>query len=95
MGHSETYQTPCSSSLEKHISDPFTRIDKGTFLHDRPEKDVYKLLVDALRMSEQDWFKLGGKRIPNSVYDGKKSSIATFRTFVDGVERHRGYMPSW
>ena len=64
-------------------------------MHDRPEKDVYKPLIDALRMKEQDLFKIGGVSVPDSVYAGKPSSIATFRAFLSRVEQKRGYLPAW
>ncbi|KAK0702349.1 hypothetical protein B0H67DRAFT_650386 [Lasiosphaeris hirsuta] len=36
---------PTSSALDVPVSDPFTRLDNGTWLHDRPEKDVFRLLI--------------------------------------------------
>jgi splicing suppressor protein 51 len=89
------YKTPSGKSLEKYIPDPFTRLENGTCLHDRPEKDVFKLLIDALRMREQDLYKLGGEIAPRSLYSGESSSIASFREFLTGVEKKKGYMPLW
>ncbi|KAI8939989.1 hypothetical protein NX059_003712 [Plenodomus lindquistii] len=41
---------PRLKGLEKHVPNPFTRLDQGKYLHDRPQKDVYKLLIDSFRM---------------------------------------------
>ncbi|KAG9187963.1 hypothetical protein G6011_01886 [Alternaria panax] len=48
--HSTNYSAPRMKTLEKHVPNPFTRLDDGNYLHDRPEKDVYRLLIDAFRM---------------------------------------------
>lgn len=62
-------------SVEQHVPDPFTRLDDGKYLHDRPEKDVYRLLIDAFRMRSEDDMKLENKPTPNSIYTGNPSSI--------------------
>ncbi|KAJ4358294.1 uncharacterized protein N0V89_002875 [Didymosphaeria variabile] len=93
--HAHACKQKRGDNLEKYISDPFTRIDKGTYLHDRPEKDVFKLLVDAFRMRKADAYKMEGKTTPDSVYTGTASSIVPFRRFLLRVELKRGYMPSW
>ncbi|KAF1971628.1 hypothetical protein BU23DRAFT_590544 [Bimuria novae-zelandiae CBS 107.79] len=93
--HANTYKNPRSKCLEKHIPDPFTRIDKGAYLHDRPEQDVYTLLIDALRMREADMYKMQGRNAPNSVYSGAGSSISSFTDFLTRVEQKRGYLPTW
>ncbi|KAI1183095.1 hypothetical protein F5B17DRAFT_417556 [Nemania serpens] len=43
--------------LERPITKPFTRIDNNTYLHDRPEEDVYRVLIDAYRMRVEDEYK--------------------------------------
>src|SRR3569833_3487412 len=38
----------CHLKASKSLStNPFMRLDSGTWLHNRPEKDVYRLLIDA------------------------------------------------
>ncbi|KAJ4065681.1 hypothetical protein NW756_005884 [Fusarium oxysporum] len=45
----EMSQSP-KKGLEKSVPNPFTRLDNGTYLYNRPEKDVYRLLIDTYRL---------------------------------------------
>lgn len=94
IDHANTYKQKRGANLKTYIPDPFTRIDRGTYLHDRAEKDVFKLLIDAFRMRQADAFKLEGRAMPDSIYTGASSSIIPFRRFLTQVEQKRGYMPS-
>lgn len=62
--HSSTYTSARLNDLEKHIPNPFTKLDQGKYLHDRPEKDVYKLLIDSYRMRQADDLNLENKKSP-------------------------------
>ncbi|KAK8018115.1 hypothetical protein PG991_007305 [Apiospora marii] len=42
--------------LEQPISKPYTHLHERKWLHDRPEKDVYRLLIDCYRMRMEDTF---------------------------------------
>jgi splicing suppressor protein 51 len=63
---------PCSA--EEHISNPFTKLVQGTYLHDRPEKDVYQLLIDSFRWREYDDKGYGAKMTPTISLLGSRSS---------------------
>lgn len=39
---------------DKPVTKPFTRLLNNTWLHDRSEEDVYRLLIDAYRMRFED-----------------------------------------
>ncbi|KAI4610586.1 uncharacterized protein J4E87_010762 [Alternaria ethzedia] len=93
--HSSNYAAPRMKTLEKHVPNPFTRLDDGKYLHDRPEKDVYRLLIDSFRMRSEDDNKLENKPTPNSIYTGKSSSIEPFKKFLDLAETRRGLLPPW
>lgn len=69
-------------------SKPFTRLDTDRWLHDRPEDDVYRLLVDAYRLRCDDDAKYGG---------GAEHSLVDFRRFLARVEGTRGgrLLPVW
>lgn len=86
---------PQSSVLQQQVPNPFTRLEAGTYLHDRPEQDVYKLLVDCFRMRQQDNDVLEGHTDPDSVYRGAPTSIVPFRKFIDLVVSHPGLLPPW
>lgn len=39
---------------------PFTAIYHGNFLHDRSEEETFKILIDMLRMRQEDTYALEG-----------------------------------
>ncbi|KAF2681009.1 hypothetical protein K458DRAFT_479554 [Lentithecium fluviatile CBS 122367] len=73
---------PRAKNLEKHIANPFTRLESCTYLHDRSEKDVFKLLIDSFHMRQADAFKSEDRKETDSVYTGAPSSIEGFRNFM-------------
>lgn len=89
------YETPRVKNLEQHISKPFTRLDKNQWLHDRPEKDVYKLLVDAFRMRQEDSCTIDNQVDKGSIYTGAPDSIAAFRKFIQLTSTRANLLPSW
>ncbi|KAL8919230.1 MAG: hypothetical protein Q9208_006891 [Pyrenodesmia sp. 3 TL-2023] len=93
--HNTDYQSPHSKNLETQIPKPFTRLDNNTWLHDRPEKDVYKLLVDAFRMRQEDNHALEGTVDKDSVYTGARDSTAGFRKFIQLASTRANLLPSW
>ena len=93
--HSSTYSSPRLNDLEKHIPNPFTKLDQGKYLHDRPEKDVYKLLIDSFRMRQADDLNLEGKTTPRSVYTGAPSSIEPFRGYLAKAATRKVLPPWW
>ncbi|KAK4209280.1 cytochrome P450 [Rhypophila decipiens] len=80
--------------LDTHVSNPFTRLGDGTWLHDRPEKDVFTLLIDAYRLRVDDEYKFDGIASPDSLYSGGDPVIG-FQRFLDSVEHKTGLLPSW
>ncbi|VUC35463.1 unnamed protein product [Clonostachys rosea] len=89
--------TPASplKGLEKPVTKPFTKIGNGTWLHGRPETDVYRLLIDAYRLRVEDEYTMEGKMDNDSLYAGSGSGLKGFRRFVDRVASHAGLLPSW
>ena len=81
--------------IDVHISDPFTRLDQGHYLHDRSEKDVFKVLIDALRLHKHDVVNFDHAVDEGSVYAGEDSSIKDFRNFLHLATSKPGILPSW
>ncbi|KAL6829565.1 hypothetical protein J3E69DRAFT_365154 [Trichoderma sp. SZMC 28015] len=81
--------------LDKPISKPFTRLDKGTWLHDRPEKDVYRLLVDAYRLRVEDTYTMEGEVMAGSLYDGSTDGLYGFQEFLEMAASVPGLLPPW
>jgi splicing suppressor protein 51 len=93
--HSSTYSAPRLNDLEQHVPNPFTRLDDGKYLHDRPKKDVFKLLIDAFRIRQEDDKTLENITTPNTIYSGASSSIKTFREFLRLAATRPGFLPPW
>lgn len=81
--------------LDQPISQPFTRLDNGTWLHDRPEKDVYRLLIDAYRLRVEDNYNLEGDVDAGSLYDGAPNGLSGLKRFLQLVGSRRGLLPPW
>jgi splicing suppressor protein 51 len=93
--HSNPYSAPRLHDLERHVSDPFTRLDKGTYLHDRPENDTFKLLTDSFRIRQADDFDYENKTTPPSIYTGAASSTEPFRQYLNRATACKGLLPPW
>lgn len=93
--HNTSYESPAVTNLQKQIPNPFTRLDKHTYLHDRPEEDVYKLLIDSFRLRQEDNFVHEGKTDAKSVYSGAASSIEGFRKYLQLASSRSKVLPPW
>lgn len=78
--------------LEKHVTTPFTNLDQGVYLHNRPETDVFKLLIDSFRMCQADDYDFEKKVAPRSVYAGAPSSVEPFRVYL---KKAANLLPPW
>jgi splicing suppressor protein 51 len=81
--------------LSLKVDKPFHRLKKGKWLHDRPENDTYKLLIDVFRMKLEDGYKFDGEVELDSIYDGSPSSIRAFQRFFNKVEKKKDMLPPW
>ncbi|RCI15868.1 hypothetical protein L249_1939 [Ophiocordyceps polyrhachis-furcata BCC 54312] len=84
--------------LDKGVALPFTRLDNHTWLHDRSERDVYRLLVDVYRLRVEDMYRIEGQVVEDSLYEDEGADLLLgFRRFlgmVQGCSRHK-LLPSW
>lgn len=60
-----------SNGLESPVAKPFTRLMNGIWLHDRPENDVYELLIDVYRLRLEDDYNFKGEVPHESMYGGR------------------------
>lgn len=60
----------------------FGQLNQGSWLHGRPEKEVYKLLVDVYRLHADDQYKFEGDADEDGLYGGARDSIEPFRRFL-------------
>lgn len=74
---------------------PFTHLDKGTWLHHRPEIDVYRLLIDSYRLRVEDTYTMDGELMEGSLYAGNTSGLRGFRHFLRAAATISGLLPPW
>lgn len=85
-----------SKALEVTVQKPFHKLDRKTWLHDRPKKDVYKLLVDAYRLRMEDEYTIESEVDVDSVYGGAQDGGRHgFQRFLSRVEDVPELPPLW
>ncbi|KAH7042207.1 putative MYND domain protein [Macrophomina phaseolina] len=94
---STTTGTSSPKNLDVAIPNPFTRLDARTWLHDRSERDTYKLLIDAYRLRMEDDYNFEGDVDDDCVLSGLvSSSIGGFTRFLRLLHRRApDLLPSW
>ncbi|KAL2826090.1 hypothetical protein BDW59DRAFT_161214 [Aspergillus cavernicola] len=99
--HTSTTEVSPKSNLEHcngppaPIENPFHGLSDGTWLHDRPNEEVYKLLIDTYRLRMNDRYRLEGSADSDCIHGGAPNSHVGFRRFLDKVEEKGGLLPSW
>lgn len=85
-----------AKGLDNPIKKPFTHLHNKTWLHNRSEKDVFRLLIDCFRLMLEDDFKFEGNAMIDSLYSGEcADSRIPFRLFLTHVEKVNGLLPAW
>ncbi|KAK8025262.1 hypothetical protein PG990_003085 [Apiospora arundinis] len=74
--------------LDQPITKPFTRLDNGTWLHDRPETDVYRLRVE-------DNYTIEGDADEDNLYSGAPDGLRGFRRFLRLAKSRQGLLQPW
>ncbi|KAJ5794180.1 hypothetical protein N7457_000779 [Penicillium paradoxum] len=87
--------SPKQKALQVNIEQPFYQLEAGKWLCDRPEEDVYKLLIDAYRLRLDDDYKFGGIADRDSIYGGANHGKMGFTRFLRLIEQKRGLLPDW
>lgn len=91
-----TTSTARLKNIEKHEPKPFTKLDQGTYLHDRPQTDVFKLLIDAFRLAESDDHDYEGHVDQDSLLSGTQpDSRKPFRRYLDQAAQKPNLLPPW
>jgi hypothetical protein len=75
---------------------PYTGISKNLFFHDRVESNAFQLLIDTLRMRQQDELNFDRVCMPGSIHArNEPSSERAFRDFILEAQGVPGYLPTW
>ncbi|KAL7816266.1 hypothetical protein V8C26DRAFT_435163 [Trichoderma gracile] len=93
LGASPSESKPAPSRPLRDLS--FTRLDRGTWLHDRLETETYQLLVDAYRLRVEDTYVFCGERMEGSLYATGSHGLSGFRTFLKKAATVPGLLPPW
>ena len=78
-----------------HNAGPFQALTDGTYLHNIPEKDAYRNLIDSYRLRVTDEYTFSNTRKEYGRYSANHQPLLGFRTFLDRVESKAGLMPPW
>jgi mitochondrial splicing suppressor protein 51 len=81
--------------LDQPISKPFTALENGTWLHNRSEMDVYRLLIDVFRMRIEDAYTIDQINTSGTIMAGETHSLKGFRAFMKRFNNHRELLPPW
>lgn len=104
---SSTFGKPKSTSTRKATSrlvcfnpNPLKALNDGTWLHNRPKNDVFKLLVDTYRIKMEEQYVFEGDVEEGSIYAGAgpESALRHFRNFlvrIINAERSKKLLPVW
>lgn len=76
------------------MTQPFHRLNDRKWLHERPETDVYALLIDSYRLRMEDNWNFGSP-LPNSIQAGANDGVPEFREYLGKVEAKPGLLPTW
>lgn len=81
--------------LEVSVTNTFTRLNNGTWLHDRPKDDVFRLLAEVYRFRIYENLLVDGDRDPDCInggdpYSGREGVFL----FVNRVQDHHELLPS-
>ncbi|KIV99185.1 uncharacterized protein PV09_09138 [Verruconis gallopava] len=87
--------TGASASGQRKIDKPFHKLNDGTWLHGRSEKDVFQLLVDSFRLRLEDEHTFRGTSKPGSIYTGSADSSSAFKRYLTKVGSRKNLLPPW
>jgi splicing suppressor protein 51 len=90
-----TSSSNITQALDFKMDKPFHQLHAKKWLYGRPEKDVYKLLIDTYRLRMEDKYKFEGDVDADSIYSGVSSGVPGFRRFLRLAERKRELLPEW
>ena len=91
-GSGQTGQSGSKSS--KAFIESTTGLDSKTWLHGKPESEVFKLLCDSYRMRVEDDYAFRGDVSEDSIYGGGDPAKG-FRRFLIKAEERSGVLPEY
>jgi splicing suppressor protein 51 len=74
---------------------PFHAIYQSTYLHNRDETKTYQLLIDCLRMRQEDVYALEGDTMAGTIYSQEPSSVRALKQFLRKAKWIPRFFPPW
>lgn len=59
------------------------------------KKETFNILIDVLRMKQEDTYAIEGDTMVGTIYDGEENSIPAFRTLLKKAANVKGLLPPW
>ena len=94
IGNAQPHTTTDGAQSD-HILNPFTAISNNTLLHNRSEEETFKILIDVIRMRQEDTYKFEADLMSGTIYDEEDSSASALREFLAKAKQIPDFMPSW
>jgi splicing suppressor protein 51 len=92
---SSTPKPTATKNFSTPIDKPFHKLNAGTWLHDRCEKDVFRLLIDTFRLRCTDDYTFEGKINSGTIQAGEANSKTAFQESLRFTESKTGILPPW
>lgn len=95
---SETSQQPVISprrGLTEPREEPFTNLQAQSWLHGRPEDDVYRLLIDSYRLHSFDKFHFEKANKLGTIFAGATDSANDFSSYLSAAAGRPLLLPRW
>ena len=86
--------SPDYKNLKEPLDKPFHALNSRTWLHNRPEADVFTLLIDTHRLRMDDDYKFSGDVDEDSLYDGGNGKPG-FIQFLRTASSRPKLLPDW
>ncbi|KAF7532433.1 hypothetical protein G7054_g7965 [Neopestalotiopsis clavispora] len=89
--------TTQQKGLDGGIAKPFTALHNRTWLHNRSDKDTYRVLIDSYRLKMTDDVTFDGGPERDSVYTaaGKADPLPGFRRYLEAAKARGNLLPAW
>ncbi|KAF9345720.1 hypothetical protein BGX26_002811, partial [Mortierella sp. AD094] len=84
-----------TGALSVTIQQPFRKLHAKTWLHDRPEKDAYKLSIDSYRLRMEDYYTFAGDADIDSINSGAPDGSEGFKHLLKLAGSRTGLLPPW
>ncbi|EEU47058.1 uncharacterized protein NECHADRAFT_78094 [Fusarium vanettenii 77-13-4] len=81
--------------LDEARSSPFTGLKDGSYLYNRSERDVFRILIDCFRLRLEEQSQHDKKGAEGTIYAGADDSLPAFRQFLELAATREDLLPPW